>query len=76
MIWTAWDLVSLNLYLIWTSQGVDDIKDSTSWAQVSRCYEQLKTMDEIKDSRSWGKGSRYDEQLKAIVDMNDFGSWA
>ena len=33
------------------------MNDSKSWAQGSRCYEQLKVVDDMNDSGSWAQGS-------------------
>ena len=34
---------------------------STLWAQISRCYEQLRAIDDMKDFRSWAQRTRFYE---------------
>ena len=34
-------------------QIVDDMNDSVSWAQASRCYELLKDMEDINNPYPW-----------------------
>ena len=29
------------------------MKDSKSWAEAFKCYEQLKALDDMNDTRSW-----------------------
>ena len=31
-------------------KAMDDMNDSASWTQASRCYEQLKVVDDMDDS--------------------------
>ena len=53
------------------SRVVDDMKDSGSWAQASKLYEQLKVMVDMKETESWVQGSRSYAQLKVVDDMKD-----
>ena len=32
---------------------MDDMNDSASLAQASKCYEWIRVMDEMNDSKSW-----------------------
>ena len=50
---------------------MDDMNDSSSWAQASKYYDQLWPIVDLKDSWSWGQDSRCYEQLKVGVEMND-----
>ena len=36
---------------------MDDMNDSWSWANGSKCYEQLGFVDDMNNSRSWAKDS-------------------
>ena len=49
---------------------------SKSWAQRSRCYEQLKAMVDMNDSGLWVKRPICYEQFKDVDDMNDSVWWA
>ena len=79
---------SLRLWMTWTTQDRKlwalDVKNSSgiwitwttkSWAQRSRCYEQLRVMVDMNYSRSWVKGSRCYEEFRDVDDMNDFMWW-
>ncbi|KAL6329703.1 hypothetical protein AAG906_027279 [Vitis piasezkii] len=48
---------------------VDDMNDSRSFAQGSRCDEQVKVVNDMNDSRC-------DEQVRAMDDLNDSRSYA
>ena len=37
---------------------MDYIKDSRSWAQGSKCYEQLRVVVDMNDYGLWSQGSR------------------
>ena len=38
---------------------MDDMNNSTSWAQASRCYELLKAMEDMNDLEPWSQGFRF-----------------
>ena len=42
---------------------MDNINNFMSWAQSSKCYEQLKVVDDINDFKSWYQGSKFYEPL-------------
>ena len=57
--------------MVWTTQGVNNMKDFELWAQGIRFYEQLKVVNDMKDFGSWAQGFRFYEQLKVVDDMNN-----
>ena len=48
------------------------MNDSKSFAQGSKCYEQIKGVADIDDFGSWAQGSRWYEQLTVLDYMNVF----
>ena len=40
---------------------MDNIGYSCSWAQGSKCHEEVGAMDDMNDFGSWGKGFRFNE---------------
>ena len=50
------------------------MNDSSSYAQGSRCFEELRAMDDMNEFGSWAQGSKCNEQLSVVDDMNDLGS--
>ena len=42
---------------------MDDMNNSRSWAQDSRCYEKLRVVINMNDLGSWVEGSKFYEQL-------------
>ena len=55
------------LWVLWTTQVIDDMSDFKSWAQTSRCYELVKAMHDINESGSC--------ELRAIKAMKKLGLW-
>ena len=61
--------------MIWKTLGcefkvMDDMNDSMSWAQGTKCYEQLMFIIDMNDSESWAQGSRCYQLLKLVDDMS------
>ena len=48
-----------------------DMNDSSSWAQGSKCYEQLKVVDLMNCSKSRAHNTLCYEQLKLVDGMNN-----
>ena len=63
-LWMTWITPSLQLWalVLWTTGVEDDIKNSGSWAQDSRCYKLLKAMH----------GSH---EIMTLEPMNSLGLW-
>ena len=51
-----------------------DINGFESWAQGSKCYEQLRVVDDMCYSKSWAQGYGCFEQLNIVDGINDLGS--
>ena len=54
---------------------MNDINDSSSSAQGSSGYEQLRVVINMNRFMLSAKGSRCYEQLRVVDDMNDLGSY-
>ena len=57
---------------------MDDMNDSSSWGQGTKCYgcsEQLMGMANMNKFRSWDQGFQCYLNLKGVDDMNDLGAW-
>ena len=51
---------------------MDDMNDSESWAQGSRCYEQLKVVVDMNNSNLWAQGSRFYELMEKKTQISLF----
>ena len=52
-----------------------NMNNSMSWAQGSKCYEQLKVVDDMNDTSSRAQASWYDVMLKAFINLKDCELW-
>ena len=55
------------------AKGLDDMNDSRSWTQGSRCHEKHRVVVHMNDSRSCAEGSKCNEKLQAMKHINDSG---